>query len=99
MLAVEVIVSLAIRLHIKSLCFGFALIAAASLAAGALTLNLNTATAQSSGGSGTGSGSGMQTGSGSGLTPNDPIIASLGVLNIGVELATSGSLQGIGLLY
>ena len=40
-----------------------------------------------------------QTGSGSGLTPNDPIIASLGVLNIGVELATSGSLQGIGLLY
>ncbi len=38
-------------------------------------------------------------GSGSGVTPNDPIIVSTGTVTFGVQLATSGTLSEIGLLY
>ena len=38
-------------------------------------------------------------GSGSGLTPLDPIIVSTGTITFGVQLATSGTLSELGLLY
>jgi hypothetical protein len=38
-------------------------------------------------------------GSGSGLSPDDPIIVSTGTLTFGAQLATSGTLSEIGLLY
>ena len=40
-----------------------------------------------------------ETGSGSGLSPNDPIVVSTGTLTFGVQLATSGTLAELGLLY
>ncbi len=38
-------------------------------------------------------------GSGSGLSPLDPIVVSTGTLTFGVQLATSGTLSELGLLY